>query len=182
MAERIHEPRTPIALREAWRREDAAIQRDAELFWRREGLLAPETNVPDRLADLCIAGYDGDRLIALTTARVRFVEFLGVNLAMLRLAVSRESRRNRLGTYLLASSCDLLERWSAENPAAGVMGMGTITQIPGIAERRETSRALLRDSRLAFIGWTANNEPMRVAWFAHGRIPTRRPGVGPPGS
>ena len=134
----------------------------------------PETDVSERLTELCMAGYDGERLIALSTARVVFTDFLGVKLVMLRIATAREARQNRLGTYLLASSREHLEAWSAAHPEEEVMGMGTITQTTAY-DARGPARAFLRDSRLGFIGFTGNGEHMRVAWFEHGRIPLRRP-------
>lgn len=174
MAERIHEPRTPVDLRPAWRLSDPAIERDAELFWQSEGLLPTKANVATRLAGLCLAGYDSGKLIALAEARILFIDFLEVKLAMLRVASARDVRRNRLATYMAAKSRELLEAWSLANPAEEVMGMGTITQSPALNERERRARGFLRDTRLGFVGWTANGEPMRVAWFEHGTVPNRR--------
>jgi len=78
---------------------------------------------------------------------------------------------------MLAKSREILEQWSAANPKEEVLGMGTIIQTR-VYDERGPARALLRDTRLEFIGWTANGEPMRVAWFEHGTIPRRR--LGPP--
>ena len=173
MPEAIREPRTSVELRKAWRRSDPRIERDAELFWQKEDLLASPAAVGDRLGDLCLAGYDGDSLIALTTARIRFIDFLGTKLAMVRTATARDKRRNHLGIYMIARTRELLEQWSADNPAEEVMGMGTITQVR--VEGIERAPALHEETRLIFIGWTANGEPMRVAWFPHGTVAIRRP-------
>jgi len=81
----IHEPRTNVELRRVLRKADPAIQRDAELFWRRERLLPRDANIGERLEELCMAGYDGDRLIELSTARIRYIDFLGVKIAMVRI-------------------------------------------------------------------------------------------------
>ena len=170
----VHEARTTVTLRNAWRLRDRDIARDAEEFWQKEGLLPSNTDVAERLDELCMAGYDGSRLIALTTARIRHVSFLGVKLVMLRVAVDQALRRNRLATIIQAESRELLEQWSLANPAEEVMGMGTVTQTHAFDERG-WSRGYLRSSHLAFVGWTANGEPMRVAWFEHARIPIRRP-------
>ena len=170
----VHEARTAITLCNAWRLKDPSITRDAEAFWQREHLLPSNTDAAERLDELCMAGYDGARLIALTTARVRHISFLGVKLAMLRVAVDHEMRRNRLATIIQAESRELLEQWSLANPAEEVMGMGTVTQTNAFDERG-WSRGYLRSSHLGFVGWTANGEAMRVAWFEHARIPIRRP-------
>ena len=170
----IHDPRTNVELRLAWRRKDPAIERDAELFWRKEQLLPKDADVGTRLGELCMAGYDGDELIALSTARIRYIDFLGVKLAMVRIATARDKRKNAVGLFLLAQTREKLEEWSAANPQEAVMGMGTITQTREWDERGP-ARAFGRDARLGFIGWTANNEQMRVAWFDHGTIPRQRP-------
>jgi len=170
---RVHAPRAPVELRPAWRRADPKIERDAELFWRNERILPPRADVAARLSYLCVAGYDGDRLIALSEARITLIDFLQVKLAMLRIAVARDVRQHRLGTWLLTESRELLEAWSLENPAEEVMGMGTITQTAAY-DGRGRARGYLRDSHLAFVGFTANGEHMRVAWFDHGTIPARR--------
>jgi hypothetical protein len=169
-----YEPRTPVEFRPAWRRADPAIERDAELFWRREGLLPAAANIGERLSELCLAGYDGEELIALTTARIRYIDFLGVKLAMLRVATASHNRKNRLATIIQAEARALLEQWSADNPAEEVMGMGTVTQTHAF-DGLGPARGFLRASHLGFVGWTANGEAMRVAWFDDGTIPRQRP-------
>jgi hypothetical protein len=174
--------RTNIAARPAWRLRDAAVERDAELFWRRERLLPQVADVGERLTELCMAGYDGETLVALTTARIRYVGFLGVKLAMLRVATTAEHRRSRLATFIQAESREYLEQWSAANPDEEVMGMGTIYQVADTG-RNPPTPAYFPGAHLSFIGWTGNGEQMRVAWFDHGRVPIRRPDapLSPPG-
>jgi hypothetical protein len=174
--------RTNVVLRPAWRRNDPAIERDAELFWRKQRLLPPTDDAGERLSELCLAGYDGDTLIALTSARIRYVEFLGVKLAMLRVAIATERRRNRIASFIQAESRELLEQWSAVNPAEEVMGMGTVGQLSAdmrklIADTgiNPPTPAYYPGGHLSFVGWTGNGEQMRVAWFEQGRIPLRRP-------
>lgn len=171
-----YEAKTKFELRPAWRLKDPAIERDAELFWRKEGLLAPTADLAERLQELCLAAYDGDRLIALTTARVRYIGFLCVKLAMLRVAVASDYRKDRIGAILFAEARELLEQWSLANPAEEVLGVGTVAQVRGFAPGTRL-QAFKLASRVGFIGWTANGEQMRVGWFEHATIPLRRPDV-----
>jgi len=170
----VHEPRTNVEIRPAWHLANPVVERDAELFWRRERILPPDLNLGQRLSEIVLAGYDGDTLVGLVTARVRFIGFLGVKLAMMRVAVASDKRQKRLATILQAEARELLEHWSAQNPAEEVMGAGTITQTRAF-DNRGPARGFLRSSHLGFVGWTANGEPMRVAWFEHGTFPQRRP-------
>ena len=171
-----YEAKTNIQLRPAWRRKDPVIERDAKLFWRAEQLLRATADLEARVAELCLAAYDGDTLIGLTTARVRYIGFLGVKLAMLRVAVASDKRKYRVASILQPESRELLEQWSAANPAEEVLGMGTVVQARmfGPDTRLQAFRPA---SRVCFIGWTANGEQMRVAWFEHATIPIRRPDV-----
>jgi len=165
---------TKFRLQPAWRLKDPAVERDAELFWRAEKLLPEPSNLEARLGELCLAAYDGDRLIALTTARIRYIDFLCVKLAMLRVAVARDYRRDRIGAILFAEARELLEQWSAANPDEDVLGVGTIAQVMGFPPDTRL-QAFKLASRVGFVGWTANGEQMRVGWFEHATIPLRRP-------
>ena len=169
---RGHEDESNFALRPAWRLSDPAIARDAELFWRREQILPNAVDVGERLRGLCVAGYDGDELIALSTARIRQIDFLAAKLAMLRIATASARRGARLASTISAKSLELLEEWSVANPTESVMGMATVTQTHNYDN---VGPVLAVWNRLCFIGWTADGEAMHVAWFAHGRVPMRRP-------
>ena len=146
-----YEAKTNIQLRPAWRRKDPVIERDAKLFWRAEQLLRATADLEARVAELCLAAYDGDTLIGLTTARVRYIGFLGVKLAMLRVAVASDKRKYRVASILQPESRELLEQWSAANPAEEVLGMGTVVQARmfGPDTRRRPSDPLRASASLA---------------------------------
>ncbi len=176
MVLKLHsDPRTPVEFRPAWRLKDSAIGRDALAFWAREGLLAAKTSLDVRLSELCMAGYDGDELIALSTAVIRFVDLVGCKLAMFRCAVAREKRRMLLASVIAGYSREHLEQWSLAHPEEEVMGMGSVTQAKALDNL--SRRAMFRASRLGFVGWTPNGEQMRIAWFEHGAIPLEPGGI-----
>lgn len=167
-------PDRPFDLRVAWRRHDPAMERDAERFWMTHKVLPRDADVPARLGELCIVAYDGERLVAVSTAGLREVAFLGSRLSIFRCAIAPESRGKRLSYAIMARARQVIEEWSAAHREERVMGMATIAQ---------TKEAFLGDgpgifkgSGLAFVGWTANGERMRVAWFEHSTIPRFPPG------
>jgi len=164
----------PIDLRPAWRLADPRIERDAELFWQRERLLPAKADVTARLADVCMAAYDGDSLVGLTEARVRPIDFLRCKLAMFRCAVAREARVRKIASRLTVESRDLIEAWSRENPGEEVLGLGCVVQSRKLAENDRW--AVWPDTKLAFIGYTAEGYQMRVYWFAHAKISPYWPG------
>lgn len=176
-----YETSVPIELRIAWRKKDPAIERDAELFWNKEKLLAPTTSVAERLSDLCMAGYHDGKLVGLTTVRIRYVEFLTARLAMFRMAVARDYRKTFASGYLMHATHAFLIDWSQANvDAEQVMGMGTITQSEG-RDKFSNTWPVYPSLNLVFIGWTANGEQMRVSWFPHARIPPHQPEFPPEG-
>jgi len=179
MVLKLHsDPRTPVEFRPAWRLKDSAIERDATAFWQNEGLLPPKATLDERLSELCMAGYDETgQMIAVATAKIRHVDFLGCKLAMFRCAVAKDKRRNLLASVITAHARELLEQWSLAHPEEEVMGMSTVVQSRALDEL--SRRAMFRASRLAFIGWTQQGEQMRVAWFEHGRIPSLQPDNAP---
>jgi len=167
----FHEARTPVEFRPAWRLRDPDIERDAIAFWKSENLLPPTASIETRLSELCVAGYAEGRIVALSTVLLRDVDFLGARLAMFRCAVAKEQRRNRLATVIAAHSREALEKWSLAHPEEDVRGMATVVQNADLDARE--ARAIYRSSGLAFIGWTAQDEQFRLAWFEHARVPHR---------
>jgi len=166
-----------IEFRPAWRKRDPTVERDAELFWQRMKALPPRANVPDRLANLCAAAYLSDELIGVTTARIRDINFLHCKLAMLTVltAAGAASGLHAVGTSLSNYSHDLLEAWSRENGAEGVMGLGALIQSRNLVENYNW--AVYPTTGLALVGYTRSGIQMRVSWFAHARISQHWPGV-----
>lgn len=170
----MSEPEELFELRVAWQRQDPAIERDADLFWSANKVLPQSASVSDRLNEICIVAYAERALVAVSTAVVRYVAFLGARLAMFRCSISTEYRGKKLSYAMMTRAREVLEEWSAAHPEEKVMGMTTVAQ---------TQTAYLGDgpgvfkgSGLTFVGWTANGERMRVAWFDHATIPRSPPG------
>ncbi len=165
-----------LEIRPAWQLCDPGIERDAELFWRSQQLLPATVDIGERLQELCITGYDGHTLVGLTTARVRYISFLGVKLAMVRVAVAQDRWRQHVGATLTEATRELLQEWSLKNPHEEVLGIGSVTQVRHFRSGARLP-AFRPGSRMGFIGWTANGEQFRAAWFDHATIPLRQPGV-----
>ena len=124
----MSEPRMASELRVAWRRNDFAMERDAELFWTNHKVLPRDTIISERLKELCVLAYSGEQLVGVSTAGVRQVAFLGVRLAIFRCAISPESRGQRLSYAMMTRAREAIEEWSAAHREEEVMGMATIAQ------------------------------------------------------
>jgi hypothetical protein len=167
-----------IVLRPAWQRRDATIESDARALWGRLKNLPENVGLDTRASELCAAAYDGHELLAVSTVVIREVEFVRCRVAMARVSVDPNSRRMRIATQLLVYTRMLLELWAFENPDEQVKGMGTVSQNPEL-NALEDRRMMLRSTRLGLVGYTQNNEPMRIAWFDTATIQNAPPVFGP---
>jgi hypothetical protein len=76
-----------ITFRNAWRKSDAALVRDAREFWRSLDVLSPE-QIDERASELCALAYSEGRVVGASTANVfafprlrsRFASIRGVAL------------------------------------------------------------------------------------------------------
>jgi GNAT superfamily N-acetyltransferase len=155
-------------VRPAWRRGDAAIERDAIDFWKRTGLLPDDVDPADRAGELVAVAYSGDRVIGATTATINNYGPLRARFAFLRGAVDPEFRRRQVGRTLLQFSRPLLEQWSAEHPEEKVLGLGSIVEGTEFAALRQFP--VSPDGQLILVGYLDDGRQIRVSWFAHARV------------
>ena len=166
-----------VQYRPAWRRNDPAIERDAEILWRREKALHPSADVTTTLASLCAAAYAGSELVATAMATVRPIPVLRCKLAMYRCFVARGARRRGIATGLTLFSRDLIEKWSREHPNEGVLGLGAIIRSRVLAQNLDFP--VYPKTRLALACYTDRGLQMRVYWFEHARTSKYWPGFQP---
>jgi hypothetical protein len=157
-----------IRFESAWQEADPVIERDALVFWETHSLMPKNAVVSNRLRELCTAAYDGDRLIAISTAKLTEVAFLRSRIAMWRCAIAPDRRGRHLSTEMGRYSRQVLEEWSRANPHERVMGMGTTVQTANLDQKKK--RPVWKASGLVFVGYSAQDQQIRVAWFDHAEI------------
>lgn len=155
-------------LKAVWRMHDARAERDALAFWREGKLLSQDVDLATRLSELCILAYADNRLVAVNTAVLQWLEQVRARIAMLRLAVAKDFRQGRLATEMLALAKPLLERWAEQHPAEKLMGIGCVVQTREIAAK--LNEAVWPRTGLAVIDHTASGDQLRLAWFAHAKV------------
>lgn len=151
----------------AWQRRDETIERDAIEFWTRLAILPPGTDPATRARELVTIARHGSALTGVATASIEALPALRARFAMLRCAVAPSYRRSRLASELIASSQPVLERWSLENPAALLQGIGIILEADLGDKAREP---VWPRSGLTLIGYSPQGKQIRVAWFGHARV------------
>ena len=79
-----------------------------------------------------------------------------------------DRRGQHLSTEMGRYSREVLEEWSRANPNERVMGMGTTIQTTNLDEKKK--RPIWKASGLVFVGYSAQDQQIRVAWFDHAEI------------
>ncbi len=158
-----------ITFVDAWRRDDPELAVAAKAFWERNSLV-PAGERERRVSELCVLGYVGDELAALSTAALTINPQLHARVAMYRCAVAPAFRRHDVSYRISGHSRFLLEAWSAEHPEEKLMGMAAVIQA---AEYRDKQREPIWPEyglELNLAGWTDRGEQLRVAWFRHAKL------------
>jgi hypothetical protein len=155
-------------LKPVWRNHDATAERDVLAFWREGRLLSQDVDLATRLMELCVIAYAEDRVVAVNTAVLTWLDQVRARIAMLRLAVAASYRQTHLATEMLAAAKPLLERWAAEHPAEKVMGIGCVVQTRAIGAK--LNEAVWPRTGLAVIDHAPNGDQLRLAWFAKATV------------
>ena len=154
-------------IREAWRRGDPEIEADAIAFWTRLGLLPKGVDPTARAKELIAVAYQDGRLVAMATATIEYVEHLRARFAILRGATDPEFRRSHAQLALAVPSREALIRWGMAHPEEKLAG-GLALIKPG--EWGEFEKLpVWPESKLALVGYTAEGEQVRAAWFDYFR-------------
>jgi len=152
----------------AWRRADPAIEADAKALWTRLEILPAAVDPEERAGEIVAAAYVDGQLAAISTAVVRYLEFLRGHFAMYRHVVAPEFRLHSVGRMMAGYSRAVLEAWALEHPEENLLGMGSVSQADFYQDR--LARPVLRSSRLVLAGYTTGGHKLRIAWFDHVRV------------
>jgi hypothetical protein len=152
----------------AWRRDDPVIEADAIAFWTRIVVLPEGVDPAERAKELIAAAYKDGLLIAVATATIEHVDFLGVRMAVLRGATDPAHRRSHAQLALAVPSHDALREWALANPGEKLAGAIAFV---GPGEWGDFVRMpVWPESELEVAGYTADNQQIRIRWFDHFRL------------
>lgn len=154
--------------RPAWHLGDAMLESDAIAFWKRLGILPPDTSPEARAKELAVAAYKDGHLAGVMTATLQRVDFLRARFAMIRGMVDPAYRRSYAVSALGGITRDLIENWAEAHPEERVAGIGALI------EAREfdafQKRPVWLNTRLAVAGYMPDGRQIRIAWFEHFRL------------
>ena len=124
-----------IDLRLGWNRGDAAIAADVKAFWEQFNFLPRGVDPDHRVKEVVLAGYAGNRLVAVSTAAIEQVGFLRCKMAVYRCAIAPDFRRQMMSMLVTAHSLKALEAWSRAHPDESVMGMLAVLENGDLQEK-----------------------------------------------
>ena len=161
-------PGAEFDVRVAWRRDDPEIEADAVAFWDRLGIMPPGVRPEDRAKELIAAAYCGDRLAAVSTAALDWIEPLRARMAVIRGATDPEYRRSHAQLALAVPSREALVSWSIAHPEEKLAGGIAFVDR---AEWGDFSRLpVWPGSELSLAGHDEQGRQVRVSWFEHFRF------------
>tara|TARA_R110000868_G_scaffold31627_20_gene115869 strand:- start:2414 stop:2935 length:522 start_codon:yes stop_codon:yes gene_type:complete len=151
---------------DAWLKNDAKLEADAMAFWTEHDLLGDDTLAEDRVKEIAVLAYDGEKLVGLSTLKIRHFDQLRQKFAFLRESVSPDYRLHALARTMSGETRKVIEAYAIAHPDELIAGMASVYQAKGIGKKPIGSV-----SRMALIGYTENNAQVRAGWFEHFRIP-----------
>lgn len=164
---------TAITFKEAWRKFDRNLERDATEFWRASGKRLPANVQPEeRARELCAVAYRDERPVGVSTATLEMVPQFRCRMAVYRCSVTIGLRRTPLSWRITEYSQVVLERWSLEHPDEKVMGLYAVMQSRELVTRYPQVFGV---ANMLFAGFTPVGFPIRVCWFKHATIPVDWP-------
>lgn len=154
----------------AWRKNDPKLEIEAKQIWEATGILPDRTTPAERAKEIALIGYQDGKLAAVSTLNIRYFDYLRQNFAFARETVLPEFRKQEIGRELVRATFAMIQDYAQNHPEEKIAGMATIFMVPGIGKN-----PVGRETKLTLIGYTPENEQIRVAWFNHFEVPPNAP-------
>ena len=158
-----------ITFKPAWRRDDPQFAADAIALWESLGAMPVGTDPADRVAEIVVCAYDGDRLAGLSTTILDVHRPTRRKFAFYRTLVSPDSRQQGLMHQLGAQAHAVLLAWALEHPDEGLAGLATVRQQKFLNDPRR-GNPVSPGLGSILVGFTPGGEPIRLKWFQHIRV------------
>jgi hypothetical protein len=148
-----------------WLKNDADAERDAIVLWRANGGLPKDKTPQEYARELAIVAYDGGTLIATTTCRLGYIKKVRQNMAMFRLFIAPNHRRENISGPMTVNLFEAMGTYARENPQLRIGGMGAV-----VSARGHLKKPITPTGNLMLMGYSDSNHPMILKWFDHFRI------------
>jgi len=160
-----------------WPSPGEAVREEVVAFWQAEGAITDPAKARERALELLVvARNESGRIVAVTTARRRRIEPLGLDCYYLRMFVGRAARSLELAGPLLHQAYLALYAHVREGLEPGVAGV--YLEI----ENRKFQKVIRevvwtwRDMSFVYLGRNPRGDHLRVCYFPGARLPEEEPG------
>jgi hypothetical protein len=151
----------------AWKQGDPKYENDAIAFWAKHRLLPNSVDAKKRVKELCGIVYRENSVIAVSTAAIEDMPRFRCRMAIYRCSAAPSVRRQPFSLKVTVESRDLLEKWSLNNPAEGVMAMAARIESSVLVRHMPS---VFWPADLVFMGYTPKGRQLRVSWFKHATV------------
>ena len=148
-----------IEFRDVWRKDDKQAEADAVALWQRMGVLPKGVNADARAKEICVAAYEGNELIAITTATIDMLQVVRTKMAFCRALVSDNHRSQKVVVPLTYAMHQALERYAIASPDLRIGGTVAVVSAPNTIYKPVGSAEMI------LVGYTSRNEPVLLRWF-----------------
>lgn len=157
-----------FSFRSAWRLGDERIVEDVKRFWSQANL--PALRIEGRENEICAVAYNGEELVAVSTASLFYDPSMRNNMFGYRCMVAPHLRQQNLAWRISAFSLKILEEWNALHPEVRALGL----MISVETDKFETGlRKPVREKfgfTMNFVGYSATGQQLRVVWFENAKL------------
>jgi hypothetical protein len=157
-----------VTLKTVWRSADATTERDVLAFWREHKLLPADVNLADRLKDICVVAYDGERVIGVSEASLSYLERVRARVAMHKASVAPDRRRENIAVSMQQAFRQTVEEWSKAHPEEKVMAVASIVATRNLGDLGR--KPVFPRAQMTLIGYTSQGEQIRIGWFEHAEV------------
>jgi GNAT superfamily N-acetyltransferase len=154
----------------AWRKNDPKLEAEAKQIWGATGVLPDQTTPDERAKEIALIAYQDNKLAAISTLNVRPFDYLRQKFAFVRLTVLPEFRKLDIGRVLLRNTFTMIQDYAKTHPEEQIAGVASVLIVAGIGKY-----PIGREIRHTLIGYTPQNEQIRVTWFDHFEVPPNAP-------
>ena len=150
-----------------WQAHNPHIRADAMALWARLKVLPAQADPVARADEICMAAYDGNRLVGVETCRVRFLAALDARFAFTNVLVDPDYRQCGISSALLLHSYYLLAGWAQAHPEERLAGTGFVLVNPKLGRRPVVGDGFF------LIGFSHEGHQLRITWFENYRLHDR---------
>lgn len=151
---------------DAWKKDDPKLKADALRIWSDPGVLPRETNLEERMKQLAVVAYEDNVLAGLATLNVQIFPQLKQKFAFFRGYVMPDFRLREMGRDMVVETYKRIETYAAAHPEEKLAGMMAVVQIPNVGDNPQGKKI-----KMTLIGYTNDNQQVRLSWFDHFRVP-----------